>query len=136
MIGFFPMKFAFTGNISLVWWEIFLLELQALNIYYSSPKEVQKFKKRTCHANVNFDQRKTLSENYKPMIEFDYGLFTNSPRIIVACDFSPSSFRLKRGILPLEQNVLAEYDRSPYASCNWRVCVFRYIVKRNVGFTY
>ena len=33
--------------------------------------------------------------------EFDYGLFTNLPRIIVACDFSPSSFKLKRGILSL-----------------------------------
>ena len=26
--------------------------------------------------------------------EFDYGLFTNLQRIIVACDFSPSSFKL------------------------------------------
>ena len=31
----------------------------------------------------------------------DYGLFTNLPRIIVAYDVSPSSFKLKRGILPL-----------------------------------
>ena len=33
--------------------------------------------------------------------EFDYGLFTNLPRIIVACDFPQSSFKLRRGILPL-----------------------------------
>ena len=33
--------------------------------------------------------------------KFDYGLFTNLPRIIVAYDFSPSSFKLKTGILPL-----------------------------------
>ena len=33
--------------------------------------------------------------------EFCYGLFTNLPRIIVACNFSPSSFKLKRGILLL-----------------------------------
>ena len=33
--------------------------------------------------------------------EFDYGLFTNLPRTIVPHDFSPSSFKLKRGILPL-----------------------------------
>ena len=33
--------------------------------------------------------------------EFDYVLFTNLPRIIVAHDFSPSLFQLKRGILPL-----------------------------------
>ena len=44
MTRFFPMTFLFTCNISLVWWEIFLLELQALNIYYSSSKEDQKFK--------------------------------------------------------------------------------------------
>ena len=36
--------------------------------------------------------------------EFDYGLFTNLPRIIVACDFSSSSFKLKRGILLYWQN--------------------------------
>ena len=29
-------------------------------------------------------------------LEFDYGLFTNLPRIIVARDFSPSSLKLKR----------------------------------------
>ena len=29
-----------------------------------------------------------------------YGLFTNLPKIIVARDFSKSSFKLKRGILP------------------------------------
>ena len=33
--------------------------------------------------------------------EFDYGLFTNLLRIIVACDFFSSSFKLRRGILPL-----------------------------------
>ena len=38
---------------------------------------------------------KTISQ-----YEFDYGLFTNLPRIIVACNFSPSSFKLKKGILP------------------------------------
>ena len=32
--------------------------------------------------------------------EFDYGLFTNLPRIIITRDFSPSSFKLKRIILP------------------------------------
>ena len=37
--------------------------------------------------------------------EFDYGLFTNLPRIILACDFSPISFKFKRGILPLWQNM-------------------------------
>ena len=42
------------------------------------------------HFSKNISQR-----------EFDYGLFTNLPTIIVARDFSPSSFKFKRGILPL-----------------------------------
>ena len=33
--------------------------------------------------------------------EFCYGLFTNLPRIRVTCDCPPSSFKLKRGMLPL-----------------------------------
>ena len=32
---------------------------------------------------------------------YDYGLFTSLPRIIADRDFSPSSFKLKSGILPL-----------------------------------
>ena len=68
------MKLAFTYNISLVRWEIFPLELQAPNINF--PKTINQW-------------------------EFDYGLFTNLPRIIVACDFYPISFNLKRVILPL-----------------------------------
>ena len=48
-------------------------------------------KNMSCDA-LNFDQWKTLSENYKLMRD---GLFTNSLRIIVACDFSPSLFKLK-----------------------------------------
>ena len=45
------------------------------------------------------------NENHFPKTisqwKFDYGLFTNLLTIIVACDFSPSSLKLKRGILPL-----------------------------------
>ena len=33
--------------------------------------------------------------------EFDYGLFTNLPKIVKFNDFSSSSFKLKSGILPL-----------------------------------
>ena len=33
--------------------------------------------------------------------EFDYGLSTNLPRIVEFTDFSPSSYKLKRGIPPL-----------------------------------
>ena len=52
MIGFFPMSFVFAWNISLEWWEIFLLELEALNMYCSWPKEDQKINKGICHMNV------------------------------------------------------------------------------------
>ena len=50
----------------------------------------------SCERALYFEQLKTFAENYTPMREFDYLL-----RIIVACNFSPSSFKLKRGILPL-----------------------------------
>ena len=51
------------------------------------------------HA-LNFDQSKLFSRNYSISLkEFYYGLFTNLMRIIVAFDFSLSSFKLKRGIL-------------------------------------
>ena len=53
----------------------------------------------------NFDQWKTSSKNYRPM-RFWFWL-TNLSRIIIACDFSPSSFRLKRSILsPLTKTYL------------------------------
>ena len=53
----------------------------------------------------NFDQWKTSSKNYRPM-RFWFWL-TNLSRIIIACDFSPSSFRLKRSILsPLTKKYL------------------------------
>ena len=32
---------------------------------------------------------------------FDYDLFTNLPRIIIASNFPHGSFKFKRGILPL-----------------------------------
>ena len=39
---------------------------------------------------------KTISQR-----DFDYGSFTNLPKIVKFTDFSPSSFKLERGILPL-----------------------------------
>ena len=62
----------------------------------------QKFKKRICHVNVL--QILTNEKHFPKTIsqwEFDFGLFTNLPRIMVARDFFSSSFKLKRGILPL-----------------------------------
>ena len=82
----FPMKFVFTYNISLVWWEI-----------NSKQKKIKSSRKAyvmwTC---FKFWPMKTINQ-----WKFDYGLFTNLPRIYVASDFSPSSFKLRRGILPL-----------------------------------
>ena len=54
----------------------------------------------SCERASNLDQCKTFSENYKPM-RVDYGLFTNLLIINLARNFSQSSFKLKRGILPL-----------------------------------
>ena len=77
----FPMKFVFTYNTSLVWWNKRRSKVQEKNM--------------SCEHTLNFDQWKTINQ-----WEFDYGLFTNLPRIIVARCFSPSSFKLRRGILP------------------------------------
>ena len=65
-------------------------------------KEDQKFKKRICHVNMLYilTNEKHFPKTIKQW-EFDYDLFTNLPGIIVAHDFSPSSIKLKRGILPL-----------------------------------
>ena len=41
----------------------------------------------SCERVLNFDQWKTFPENYN-QCEFDFGLFTNLPRIIVAFEFS------------------------------------------------
>ena len=54
----------------------------------------------SCERTLNFDQWNTFSEIYKP-IDFDCGLFTNLLVIIVACGFSPNSFKLKQEILHL-----------------------------------
>ena len=48
--------------------------------------------------DLNFDQWKTFSES---QWQSDYDLLTNLPRIIIVCHFSPSSFKIKKGILPL-----------------------------------
>ena len=47
--------------------------------------------------------------------KFDYGLFTNLPRVIVVCDFSPSSFELKRllvstGLLVISTFVIKKFN--------------------------
>ena len=105
-----PLEFVFTYNISLLcrmWWEI--------NICTRVDKKKIKSSRKECHKNIfqilinknhcamsqehfsNFDQWKTFSKN----LGFDYGLFTNSLRIIVPCNFLLSSFKLKCGILPL-----------------------------------
>ena len=52
---------------------------------------------RTCFLILT--NEKKFPCNCKP-IEFNYVLFANLPRIIVACDFSSSLFKLRRGILP------------------------------------
>ena len=67
-------------------------KLEIMNIYQSYSKEDQKLKKRISENENNFP--KTTGQ-----LEFDCDLFTNLRRIIVVSDFSPSSFKLKIGIL-------------------------------------
>ena len=52
----------------------------------------------------NFGPMKNIFPKTVSQWEFDYVLFKNLPRIIAACDFSPSSFKLKIGILPPSKN--------------------------------
>ena len=47
--------------------------------------------------------------------EFDYGLFTNLPRVSLTCDFSPSSFKLERllvstGLLDISTFVISKFN--------------------------
>ena len=54
------MKFVFKYNISLIWRQISKKEL------IKRRSKVQE-KIMSCERALNFDQRKTFSENYKPM---------------------------------------------------------------------
>ena len=55
--------------------------------------------------------------------EFDYDLFTNLLRIIVICDFSPSSFNLRRGILTLLTKYVSELGNYLY-HCHIKLKIF------------
>ena len=57
--------------------------------------------------------------------EFDYGLPANLPRIIVARDFSPSSFKLKRGILLMRTYTL---EISHICRCTFKVYIDKQIL--------
>ena len=75
-------------------------KLQTINIYTRVDRKKIKNPRKECHKNA-FSI--LTNEKHFPKIisqwELNYGLFTNLPRIIVACDFSTSSFKLERGIL-------------------------------------
>ena len=58
----------------------------------------------SCERGLNFDQWKTFSENSKPMRVWLLLVYKFTENI-VAYDFSQSSFKLRRDILPL----LTEY---------------------------
>ena len=89
MIGF-PWKFLWCGE-----------NQTPITKYLELIKRRSKVQEKntSCERALNFDQWKTFSENYKPMRVWLWRLFTNLPRI--PHNFSPSSFKLKRGILPL-----------------------------------
>ena len=76
-------------------------KLQTINIYTWVDKKKIKSSRKECFKNVL--EILTNEKHFPKTISqwgFDYGLFTNLLRITIACDFSPSSFKLKRGILP------------------------------------
>ena len=51
---------------------------------------------------------------------FDYGLFADLPKLVVACDFSLNSFKIKRGILPL----LTKHDPNLKTTCHVKLKCF------------
>ena len=70
---------------------------QTMNIYTKIDKKKIKSSKKEYVILTNEKHfPKTINQG-----EFDYGLFTNLPIIIFACNFSPSSFKVKIGILLL-----------------------------------
>ena len=77
-------------------------ERSRLNYLLELIKEDQKFKKRICHVHVLYFL--TNEKNFpkiKSQWELGYDLLTDLPRIVIPCDFPPSSSKLKRNILPL-----------------------------------
>ena len=59
----------------------------------------------SCERALDFDQWKTFSENYKTIRVWLWLVYEFTKNYIVHHDIFPSSFQLKRGILPL----LAKY---------------------------
>ena len=72
---------------------------QTLNIKIKRRSKVQE-KNISCERALILTNEKYFPKTISQW-EVDCGLFTNLTRIIVTRDFSPSSFKLKRGILPL-----------------------------------
>ena len=59
--------------------------------------------------------------------ELDYGLFTNLPRIVKFTNFSPSSFKLKRGILPLLTKYVSQLGN--YLSYQAKIFLWTWLLK-------
>ena len=97
MVSFPWSLFSFTYNISLASWEINSKHWIFTRVNQKKIKSSRsKYVIRTCHFTNERHFPKTISH-----WEFNYGLFTTLQRIIVPYDFCPSSFKLKRDILPL-----------------------------------
>ena len=87
---------------------VFLFHYKYLQELIKRRSKVQE-KNMSCERPLTFDQLKSFPKTISQW-EFDYGLFTILPRIIVARDFSPSSFKLKSGILPLITKYVSEFE--------------------------
>ena len=76
-------------------------------------------KKRPCHKNVLLilTNEKHFSKTIS-QLEFAYEFFKDLPNIIVDCDFSPSSFKLKRVILPLLTKYVPELKIGIRITCH------------------
>ena len=90
------------------------------NTKYLQVIKRSKFQEKniSCGRALNFDQRKTFSANYESMRVY-YGLLTNLPRIVKFTDFSLSSFKLKRGVLPLLTKYLSNSETICHIKLNF-----------------
>ena len=61
----FPLEFVLRYNISVTWWEINSKQQNLFELIKRRSKVQEK--NMSCERDLNFDQWKTFSENYKPM---------------------------------------------------------------------
>ena len=85
-----------------------------------------------CRMSTGLDQWKTFSENYEPS-DYDFGLCTELSRMIVVCNFSLSSFKLREGIQPALTKFLNKFSKwktTCYIKPNFSCGIFLFLLAK------